>query len=200
MPRGFTNNEKERIRRELLRRGREHFARYGLKKTSVDDLARLTGIAKGSFYKFFPSKEALFMAIHVESEQKLRVELLRHIEDIQDPAEKLRTFLKDSFALMEKDPVLLTVLQRGSIDNLSDFMASGPYEEHFKHNMDFMTDLVKTWQREGVIRALDPEVVSNLLGSLFFVFMQRAAIGEKMYTEMTDMMVEALVGYLVLAR
>ena len=34
-----------------------------MKKTSVDQLTKAVGIAKGSFYKFFESKEMLFFAV-----------------------------------------------------------------------------------------------------------------------------------------
>lgn len=200
MPKGFTDRDKERIRKELLRKGQVHFTRYGLKKTSVDELARTVGIAKGSFYKFFPSKETLLMAIHEESEQKLRHDLMRKLDGVRDPSDKLRTFLKDSFAVMEKDPLLVTVLRKGSLDGLSDFIVSQPYEEHYRHNIVFMVELVRTWQGEGVIKPLDPEVVSNLIGSAFFIFLQRETLGEPMYTKVTDMLVEALVGYLTPAR
>lgn len=35
----------------------------GMKKTSVEQLTRAVGIAKGSFYKFYESKEMLFFAV-----------------------------------------------------------------------------------------------------------------------------------------
>ena len=34
-----------------------------MKKTSVDQLTKAVGIAKGSFYKFYESKEMLFFAV-----------------------------------------------------------------------------------------------------------------------------------------
>ena len=63
MPRAFTDEERERIHEKLLNAGRSCFARYGLKKTTIDDLVKLAGIAKSSFYLFFESKEALYMEI-----------------------------------------------------------------------------------------------------------------------------------------
>lgn len=60
MPRAFTAIEKERIQSRLIESGRECFARYGLAKTSIEDLVRSAGIAKASFYLFFDSKEALY--------------------------------------------------------------------------------------------------------------------------------------------
>jgi AcrR family transcriptional regulator len=39
------------------------FGRYGYRRTSIDDLARETGIAKGTVYLYFDTKEAIFRAL-----------------------------------------------------------------------------------------------------------------------------------------
>ncbi len=60
MPRAFTGEERKRIHGRLLDAGHECFARYGLKKTTIEDLVESAGIAKSSFYLFFDSKESLY--------------------------------------------------------------------------------------------------------------------------------------------
>jgi len=61
MPRAFTEVEREAIRQKLMDAGRACFLRYGLKKTTIDDLVKPAGVAKASFYLFFASKEALYI-------------------------------------------------------------------------------------------------------------------------------------------
>lgn len=39
------------------------FVRYGYRKSSMDDVARDAGIAKGTVYLYYPGKEALFRAL-----------------------------------------------------------------------------------------------------------------------------------------
>ena len=60
MPRAFTQSETAEIEEALRRAAENCLARYGVRKTTVDELARSAGISKGSFYRFHPSKEALF--------------------------------------------------------------------------------------------------------------------------------------------
>jgi AcrR family transcriptional regulator len=50
-------------RGRILDAALSHFLRYGVKRTSVDDVAREAGIAKGTVYLYFDSKTALFSAI-----------------------------------------------------------------------------------------------------------------------------------------
>ena len=59
----FTDFETEQLRKALLKETRHCAVTLGMKKTSVDQLTRAVGIAKGSFYKFYESKEMLFFAV-----------------------------------------------------------------------------------------------------------------------------------------
>ena len=59
----FTEYETEQLRKALLKETRHCAVTLGMKKTSVDQLTKAVGIAKGSFYKFYESKEMLFFAV-----------------------------------------------------------------------------------------------------------------------------------------
>jgi AcrR family transcriptional regulator len=196
MAKAFTQSDKDQIRHSLLQKGREYFIKYSLKKTSVDELAKAVGIAKGSFYKFFDSKEALFMAIHEESEEKFRTDLMQKLNETKEPVDKLRLFFKSSFLILEEDPLLRVVFGKGEYENLSGLITSEQYQEHYSHNIVFMGELIRQWQEQGIVKQIDAEVASNLIASVFFIYLQKETIGEKMYARVTDMMVECLVNYL----
>ena len=59
----FTESQNETIRRDLICEARRCGVAIGMRKTSVEQLTDAVGISKGSFYKFFPSKELLFFAV-----------------------------------------------------------------------------------------------------------------------------------------
>ena len=59
----FTEEQDETIRRDLIREARCCGVTVGMRKTSVEQLTEAAGISKGSFYKFFDSKELLFFAV-----------------------------------------------------------------------------------------------------------------------------------------
>ena len=59
----FTEEQNETIRRDLIREARCCGVTVGMWKTSVEQLTEAVGISKGSFYKFFDSKELLFFAV-----------------------------------------------------------------------------------------------------------------------------------------
>ena len=59
----FTDEQNEQIRNDLIRSARRCGITIGMRKTSVEQLTEAVGISKGSFYKFFESKELLFFAV-----------------------------------------------------------------------------------------------------------------------------------------
>ena len=63
MATAFTSEEKEVIRKKLHKVAKECLQRYGVKKTTVDQMAAMTDISKGSFYNFYSSKEMLFFTV-----------------------------------------------------------------------------------------------------------------------------------------
>ena len=59
----FTEEQNETIRKDLIQAARHCGVTIGMRKTSVEQLTQAVGISKGSFYKFFDSKELLFFAV-----------------------------------------------------------------------------------------------------------------------------------------
>jgi len=64
-------------RGRILDAAQSLFLRYGVKRTALDDVVREAGIAKGTLYLYFNSKDALFAAIA----ERLCAETLRKAEE-----------------------------------------------------------------------------------------------------------------------
>jgi AcrR family transcriptional regulator len=65
----------EATRNLLVEVARKHFTERGYAETSIDDIIRDAGVARGALYHHFPGKEALFRAVYetVEGEVVARV-------------------------------------------------------------------------------------------------------------------------------
>lgn len=75
MPKIFSEQEREIIRMKLINAGMEELENKSYRNIAVDCLAAEVGIAKGTFYNFFPSKEAYFYAVMQFVKEKNRNEL-----------------------------------------------------------------------------------------------------------------------------
>ena len=61
MPKKYTDEERRNIKLALMKAGGDCLSRYGVRRTTVDELVHLADIPKGTFYHFYPHKEALFL-------------------------------------------------------------------------------------------------------------------------------------------
>ena len=63
MARAFLQQETDMILKNLKASARKCAVSPGMKKITVEELAKAAGISKGAFYKFYPSKEMLFFEL-----------------------------------------------------------------------------------------------------------------------------------------
>src|SRR5690625_6936170 len=82
MAKKFKKAEKDYILTELVERGADLFRRYGFKKTTITDITKEVGIAQGTFYHFFKSKELLYFTI-LEKEEEILKRSEEHTSELQ---------------------------------------------------------------------------------------------------------------------
>ena len=84
MPRKYSETEKENIRKALRREGAECLRLYGVRRTTVDELVRRVDIPKGTFYLFYPHKEALFYDLlrsFIDDVEPMYLALLQELDE-----------------------------------------------------------------------------------------------------------------------
>ena len=69
------------------------FSRFGLAKTTVDEIARLARIGKGTIYYYFRSKEAIFEEVIDKEYAFLKEKIREAIDREETPQRKLRAFV-----------------------------------------------------------------------------------------------------------
>lgn len=105
------------------------FARWGYDKTSVDDIARESGVSKGAVYLEFPGKEELFRAVLHHELARYSSDWLRRFE--ADPGEwGFARMFQHSLAAIHANPLVRALLTRdrrvfgGFLRSDSDLFAS----------------------------------------------------------------------------
>jgi len=163
MPKAFTEHEKDLISKRLIEQGYKLFSVYGLKKTSVEELAQAAGISKGAFYLFYESKEALFMDVAELAEQNFRQEILATV-DLPGPSPRARLFaiLKKGFSLLKKIP-LLQFLTGSDYDLIFRRTPPEKFQEHLANDRIFLDELIARCQKTGIPIRVEPDAIITLL-------------------------------------
>ncbi|HXZ05398.1 MAG TPA: TetR/AcrR family transcriptional regulator [Ktedonobacteraceae bacterium] len=163
MPKAFTEQEKELIRTRLLEQGHKQFSAYGLRKTNIEELAEAAGISKGAFYLFYASKEALFMEVVEQVEQRFRQELFAMI-DLPGPSPRARLFalLQQVFHRLKTIP-LLRFLTGTDYDLLVRRVPLETFQEHLVNDRVFLNELITRCSNAGIPLRVQPEEMISLL-------------------------------------
>jgi len=163
MPKAFTEHEKDLISKRLIEQGYKLFSVYGLKKTSIEELAQAAGISKGAFYLFYESKEALFMDVAELAEQHFRQEILATV-DLPGPSPRARLYaiLKKAFSLLKTIPIL-QFLTGSDYDLLFRRTPPEKFQEHLANDRVFFDELIAHCQNAGISIQAQPEDIITLL-------------------------------------
>ena len=164
MPRAFAEQEKQAIRAALLGSGLAHFRRHGIRRARVDDICREVGISKGSFYAFFPSKEALFMTI-----ADLRD--VQHKSDMRDyllatkagPRDLLGGFFDFLMERIDTDPVLKIVRDTGELSHLSRTVPPEMLRANAERDMEFIVEVGALLRGRYGLAHADAQTLMGLL-------------------------------------
>ena len=81
MPAIFSEQQKEKLREQLLITGFELLKQFGYRKMTIDDITKKCAIANGTFYRFFKSKEDFIYELMIYERDKEKQALLDALDE-----------------------------------------------------------------------------------------------------------------------
>jgi len=194
MPRAFTDVERERIRERLLAAGRELFSRYGLRKTTVEELARASGIAKGTFYLFFPSKEALYAEVLLREAPRMLGELIASsFAATHDIREAIVRYLKGLVELIETNTLIRELYSDPYIQ--ARLLQTLDVKEIQRNKFELLSpllEIIAKAQEEGKIVGDDPLEILQVLGAIKILPLYREHIPAQQYSRLVDRLAQVI--------
>lgn len=138
------------------------FARKGYFNSKVSDIAGEAGIADGTVYLYFKSKDEILHSIFDRAMSEFIAEGRREIEHISDPAAKLRRIAQLHLEKLGSDREMAVVFQvelRGSTKFMQEFSAAG-----FAEYLDIIRNTIAEGQECGLFRTdMKPVVCAKVL-------------------------------------
>lgn len=199
MARGFNHHEKEAIREALLKHGRELFSRYGFKKTSISELSKFAGIAQGTFYNFYDSKEALFFDILNREEAKVKKILLdENITGDEITRASFKKFLMKALDLIDKNPFIQMIFIGGEYEDLFRRLPPDQMKDHIDRDEKQLIPLVEMWQESGRLVQEKPDVIVGILRAFFLLLLHKKDIGEEIHGQTMEFMATCLSNSLII--
>lgn len=149
-------------REAILRAAIKVFAGKGFFNSKVADIAKEAGIADGTVYLYFKSKDEILHSIFDRAMAEFIAEGKKELAKLDSPQEKLRKIAELHLEKLGADRELAIVFQvelRGSTKFMEEFSASG-----FADYLEIIRETIAEGQKKGIFRKdLKPIVVAKIL-------------------------------------
>ena len=190
MATAFTTEEKEVIRKKLHKVAKECLQRYGVKKTTVDQMAAMANISKGSFYNFYSSKEMLFFTVLEEYQIDVMNRLTEQLDmEVKIDTNRLVQLLYDFYQDFRYS-FMYTIFKNHEMELL---VRKLPKEVITNHHMIDDRMVKKIVSRINIRENVSVEIVSALFRTIAMTILHIEEIGEKQFDTTLKLVIQGVV-------
>jgi AcrR family transcriptional regulator len=153
----------------LLKIGERLFAEHGYRDVSIKDITTAAGLGMGSFYTYFPSKEALYSEILDGIEQKGVRDVEKRVNSLRSPLFRLKALFRYTILSLRSNAIL-----RGIYTREKRFLYPGAEERTHRGNTLFarieqlLGEILDEGTRRGVFRTSLFQDPRKMLTAMFF--------------------------------
>lgn len=192
MAKAFTEEEKIKIKENIMETALDLFHDKGTKSLSISELTKRVGIAQGSFYNFWKDKESLIIDLMAYRS----IQKLGNIE---------REF---SNSLTNPKKFLSEVIYKYSIDMTEKIKTQPIYQEVFRifanqdskkvnrvENLydDFLDRLIDYWYKNNVVKSVDKQGLSNAFVGSFVICSNYFHFNKDTFEEVLNIYIQSIV-------
>ena len=190
MATAFTTEEKEVIRKKLHKVAKECLQRYGVKKTTVDQMAVMVDISKGSFYNFYSSKEMLFFAVLEEYQIDVMNRLTEQLGmEAKIDTNRLVQLLYDFYQDFRYS-FMYTIFKNHEMELL---VRKLPKEAITNHHLIDDRMVKKIVSRINIRENVSVEIVSALFRTIAMTILHIEEIGEEQFDTTLKLVIQGIV-------
>jgi len=196
MPKAWSEREKELIKKTLLSEGKTLFEKYGLQKTTVDNIVHAAQISKGSFYIFYKSKEELYFDVLDSTEHELREKIF---ENVFKPGinrqDSFKSFLNQMVKVLTSMP-LYEQINSANYELLLRKLPEETLQKHMDRDQENVAKYFVDWMDQGWMRKVDLDALNGLLLILIQFVMHREEFGEN-FEATKELWIDAISSYII---
>lgn len=196
MPKCYSDQEREYIKRRLKEEAAKCLAQYGIRRTTVDEIVKRVKIPKGTFYLFYQSKELLLFEVILEQHDMIEQKLLEEISGIAPKdfnGEKITEIILHFYQLADEMPIL-KLLNSDEVELLARKLPQEVLEEHSAYDNSMIDKLFGAFPLK---KDINTEALSAAFRAIYFSTLHKEQIGEEHFQEALHLMVSGLVNQLI---
>lgn len=151
----------DEVREQVVRAARLVFARFGFKKTALDDIARESRKGKSTIYYYFKSKDEIFKAV-IDAEAEIRKQAINEqISRISDSRQKLKIYIYVRMQTLKMVVNYYEAIKNDLLDNL--YFVNNFRIEHFEDEIMQINKLLLEGIEKGEFSIVNPELTAKTI-------------------------------------
>lgn len=201
--RSFTDEEREIIKRNIIDRGKDCFARYGVKKTGIEDITEGLGISKSSFYSFFDSKEDLFLQIFKEEREALIDSILENsfLRYRTEPDKAIRAYLQYVLNIVNNHPIWRKVfIEKEHLELKISRSSEEEIKKICRENVAMILPFFEEWAAAGLLIDKPARILAETTQAVLSLIRFRNEIEDEDFPEIMDIFIDLLTENIVRRR
>lgn len=178
---GFSDEERDRIREQIIQTGRELVLTYGPQKTTVKDITEPVGIAKPTFYRFFDAKADLYLVILQRELDEFIDRVRAELAETDDPRVGLERLFWCYAEFAEGNPFIQQTVIQNNHQNFFRNVSTSSLEEVQQEQMAELLPLIEDLRTRstGLLSEVDVSTLLSLMaGTLGLLAVHRADFEE----------------------
>lgn len=151
---------------EILAAAAPFFAEAGYRQADLQVLADRLGIGKGTIYRYFPSKEALFFATVDSGISRLVNCVDEALKGEEDIVQYIRKGVETYLDFFDRNPALieLLIIERAEFKDRKEATYFVYKERYHKRREAFVEEAI----RKGVLRPISAERIVRVIGDALY--------------------------------
>jgi len=172
---------------QLLTAGRQLFSEKGFKDTNVSEITKLAGMATGTFYNYYSSKDKLFMDLYNEENIKLKRTIMNEVNLDEQPHQLIGQIMALNTAGMKTNPILKEWYNKEVFQRIEKVFREEKGVDQVEFSYSFFPELIKKWQDEGKMRDdISPDMVMAIFGAIVNIDTHKEEIGIEYFPQLME--------------
>jgi TetR/AcrR family fatty acid metabolism transcriptional regulator len=178
-------------RQKILEAAARAFAHEDFHKVSTERIAAAAGVGKGTLFRYFPSKEELFVATLVYGAEVASAEMDRALAGLTEPLERLETVCEHLVGFYRGNDHLFHLVHHHK--TLRDQAAHDVYHEKQNALRGRVAEMIRAGQAAGRFRDLDAEIAGRLLFGMLRTAMRSPQLRDRSPHEIAGIILDLFI-------
>src|SRR6266704_2010011 len=156
----------ERRREQILETAAKLFAKHGYANADTQLLAEELGVGKGTIYRYFPSKEEVFLAAADRVMRMLCAQVDASVQEIEDPLDRIAVAIRSYLSFFAEHPEFVELLmqERAQFKDRK----KPTYFLHREARVEQWRTLYRSLIAEGRVRNMPVERITDVMSDLLY--------------------------------